>query len=244
MPVAAALPYLGAAASVAGVVNQADAARKTQHAAQDAINAQRELAANLKYQPIDIEKLKADAHNQAVLNATQALSLERAVNPELAATREAVTHKVASDLALGGKLSPDVMNQVARASRTVGSLSGAPAGPLTAATIGQTAGALEQQRLANAGSLLAANKLPVAGLDPGALASLEVSQNAAMNDFNAKKAGINSNLIASNADRMSAAAGIQAGVNANLINKTPDILSQIGRLPVFNPQDPSTNKDA
>lgn len=233
MPIAVALPYITAAASVAGVANSISAGRKAQSAARDAQLRQEELVKNLKYEPINIDKLRADTHAQAVDNATQSLALERSLQPNVAAAREGVSRQVSSDLARGGNLSPDVMNQVARASRTMGSLSGAPAGPLTAATIGQSAEALKQQRLGNAFSLLAANQLPVAGLDPGSLASAEVAQNAALNQFNAQKAGINANLINSAANLQGSAAGLNAGINANLINKVPGIMSQISNLPIF-----------
>lgn len=233
MPVAAALPYITAATSVAGVANSISAGRKAQSAAKDAALRQEQLVANLKYEPINIEKLRQDARDQAIANATQSLALERELSPAVAATRQMAAERIRSDLALGGQLSPDVANQVARAARTSGSLSGAPAGPLTAAQIGTTAEALKQQRLSNAAGLLATNPLPVAGIDPGALASLQISQNAAMNQFNAAKAGINANMIQSQGQLAGGAAGLQAGINANLLNKAPGILEQIGNLPVF-----------
>jgi hypothetical protein len=71
-----------------------------------------------------------------------------------------------------------------------------------------------QQRENNAFSLLASNPLPTAGLDPGALASAEVSQNAAQNQFNLAKAGVSSNLINSQAQLQAG----QAGTNASMWN--------------------------
>jgi hypothetical protein len=141
-----------------------------------------------------------------------------------------VAERVRSDLALGGQLSPDIANQVARAARTSGALSGAPAGPLTAAQIGLTADNLKQQRLANAGSLLAANKLPTAGLDPGALASLIVSQNAAQNQFNMRKAGIDANLAQSAGEVGAGAAATQGSLNSQLLNAIPGLVSGVGNL--------------
>lgn len=241
MPIAVALPYIAAAASVASAANSISSGRKAASAAKDAQLRQDELVKNLKYEPINIDKLRSDTHAQALENATQSLAMERSLQPNVAAAREGASQRVASDLALGGNLSPDTMNQVARAARTMGSLSGAGAGPLTAATIGQTAEGLKQQRLGNAFGLLAANPLPVAGLDPGSLASAEVAQNSAMNQFNASKAGINANLINSNANAQGAAAGLNAGIYSNLINKVPGIAGQISSLPVFatKPSNPS-----
>lgn len=233
MPVAAALPYVTAAASVAGVANSISAGRKAQSAARDAMAAQQQLQANLKYQPIDLDNLRTQVQQQAISNATQSLALERELSPDVAATRQMVAERVRADLGLGGQLSPDVANQVARAARTAGSLSGAPAGPLTAAQIGTTAETLRQQRLANAAGLLAANPLQPVGLDPGTLASEMVAQNAAMNQFNLAKAGISSNLAQSGAQLGAGAAGLQAGINANLLNRVPGIVSQIGQLPIF-----------
>lgn len=243
MPIAPALPYITAAASVAGVANSISAGRKAQSAARDAQLRQEQIVSGLKYEPVDIEKLKQQTQQQAIANATQSLALERELSPDVAATRQLAAERVRSDLALGGQLSPDIANQVARAARTMGSLSGAPAGPLTAAQIGTTAEALKQQRLSNAAGLLAANPLPVAGLDPGALASAIVSQNSAMNQFNAAKAGINANLTQSNAMLGAGSAGLQAGINANLLNKVPGIMGQISSLPIFQSTPDQTNLD-
>jgi len=221
---------LSAAASAAGTVASMSAQRKAASAQKDALLRQQEIAANLKYEPINIENLKQQAQQQAITNATQSLALERELSPDVAATRQAVAERVRSDLALGGQLSPDIANQVARAARTSGALSGAPAGPLTAAQIGLTAENLKQQRLANAGSLLAANKLPTAGLDPGALASLIVSQNAAQNQFNMRKAGIDANLAQSAGEVGAGAAATQGSLNSQLLNAIPGLVSGVGNF--------------
>lgn len=233
MPIAAAIPYITAAATVASTANQISASRKAQSAAKDALAAQKQVGEGLKYEPIDIEKLKSETREQAIFNATQSLALERELNPAVAATRQLVAERVRNDLALGGNLSADTTNQVARAARTMGSISGAPAGPITAATIGQTAEGLKQQRLTNATGLLSDNPLPTVGLDPGSLASEMVAQNAAQNQFNLQKAGVGANLAQSGAQVQGSAAGLQAGINANLLNKIPGIMSQISSLPVF-----------
>lgn len=236
---AAALPYITAAASVAGVASSISAQRKAQSAARDALAQQRELAANLKYEPVNIENLKEQARQQAITNATQSLALERELSPDVAATRQMVAERVRSDLALGGQLSPDVASQVARAARVSGAMSGAPAGPLTASLIGTTAEGLRQQRLGNAGALLAANKPPVAGLDPGALASAIVAQNAALNQFNLAKMGVGANLAQSGAEVAAGQAASQQGVTGTLLNQLTGgpqpggILGQLGKLPIF-----------
>jgi hypothetical protein len=194
---------------------------------------QQEIAANLKYEPINIENLKEQTRQQAITNATQSLALERDLQPEVAATRQMVAERVRSDLALGGALSPDVANQVARASRTMGAMSGAPAGPLTAAQIGLTAEGLRSQRLGEANRLLQMNPLQPVGLDPGALASAIVGQNTAMNQFNAAKAGIDANLAQSAGE---VGAGLAAGrhsTNMSVLNAIPGILGQISNLPAF-----------
>lgn len=241
MPIAAALPYVAAASGVFGAVSSADASRKSINAQKDALKAQQDIASKLKYEPIDIENLKQQAQQQAVTNATQSLALERELSPDIAATRQMVAQRVKEDLALGGRISPDVANQIARASRTTGALSGAPAGPLTAAQIGITGEQLRQSRLAEGMGLLQQNKLPVSGLDPGALASLMVSQNSALNQFNAAKAGVGANLAQSAGEVGAGMAAQQGAATSGLLNRvfgtpapgTGGLLGQISNLPVF-----------
>lgn len=230
MPVAAALPAITAAASVVGVASSISAQRKAASAAKDALAQQRDIAANLKYEPINIENLKQQTQQQAIQNATQSLALERELQPEVAATRQMVAERVRSDLGLGGQLSPDVASQVARAARVSGALSGAPAAPLTASLIGSSAEQLRQQRLANAGGLLAQNKLQPVGLDPGALASAIVAQNTAMNEFNARKAGIAGNLAQSTGQVGAAGAATQQSITGQALNALPGIVSGLGGL--------------
>lgn len=241
MPIAAALPYVAAGAGVFGAVSSADASRKSINAQKDALKAQRDIAANLKYEPVDIENLKQQAQQQAVSNAVNSLALERELSPDVAASRQMVAQRVREDLSLGGQLSPDVANQVARASRTTGALSGAPAGPLTAAQIGITGEQLRQSRLAQGMGLLQQNKLPTAGLDPGALASLMVSQNSALNQFNADKAGVARNLAQSAGEVGAGMAAQQGAATSGLLNSvfgaqapgTGGLLGQISKLPIF-----------
>lgn len=238
MPIAPALPYIAAASGVFGAVSSADASRKSINAQKDALKAQRDISASLKYEPIDIKSLTEQAHQQAVSNAVNSLAMERELSPDVAASRQMVAQRVSQDLALGGKLSPDVANQVARASRTAGALSGAPAGPITAAQIGLTGEQLRNSRLAEGNQFISQNKLPVSGLDPGALASLMVSQNTSMNQFNAAKAGVNANLAQSTGLVNAGSAATDGAANAGLMNSlfgappsgTDGLLGQLKKL--------------
>lgn len=219
---------IAAGAGLLGVGASLYEGNKAQQALSSAQQQQQALVSSLKYQPIDINQLATDAANQAATNAAASLALERSLQPAVAGTRANLASTVQSQLALGGKLSPDIANQVAEAARTQGGLSGAPAGPITAASIGTTANALQQQRIGNATSLLAANPLPVAGLDPGSLASEEVAQNTAQNQFNLAKAGVSSNLINSGANVAGAQAGLQSSQAASLLSLVKQFPSLLG----------------
>ncbi len=179
----------------------------------------RGIAERLTYQPVDIEKIKKDAADQAVSNATASLDLERRLQPDVAAARAGLSKSVNDQLALGGRLPADIANKVAQTARVAGGVSGGFGGTpgVTAATIGTTALDLLQRRQGNAAGLLSANPLPVAGLDPGSLASLEVQENAANNQFNASKAGVQTNLLNSNAAGNAAAIGSGANTLASLV---------------------------
>ncbi len=180
----------------------------------------RGIADRLTYQPIDIEKVKTDAAAQAVKNATASLDLERSLTPDVAATRAGLSKSVNEQLAQGGNIPADIANRVSQAARVSGGASGGFGGTpgVTAATLGTTALGLLRDRQGAAAGLLAANPLPQAGLDPGSLASLEVSQNAAMNDFNAAKAGVQTNLIQSNAASNAGAIGGATNSLSSLMN--------------------------
>lgn len=233
MPIAAAIPYVVAAASVASSVY---AAKQTSKAANKAVDAQKAalgdqkaLLESLRYAPIDVEKLKREASAQAVQNATQSLALERSLQPELANTRQELAKQVNSDLSLRGNLPPDVANRVASEARTVGGRSGTQdnVGPLTASLIGNTSLDLIRQRQGAAAGLLAMNPLQPTGLDPGALASLEVAQNAAQNQFNLEKAGVSSNLINASvgvANAEAKARGAEIGGQVGIINSLTGLL--------------------
>ena len=217
--------------TVGGAIISSDASRKAKHAQEDALAAQKDISANLKYEPVDLAKLKADAQATAIENATNSLQIERSLQPNVAGTREGLAKTVNEQLAMGGRLPPDIANQVMQAGRTAGSASGVGgnSAPLSAALIGQTALGLQQQRQDNASQLLAMNQLPVAGLDPGALASVEVANNAAQNQFNLEKSGVASNLAQSQANIQAGAAGSNASMWNNLIGGVTSIAGMYGK---------------
>lgn len=202
---------IGAVGAIGGAAINSDSSRKASHAITDAQG----IAEDTQYHPIDIAQLTQDAHNQAVLNATQSLALERALTPAIADTRQNLQQSVSDQLKLGGNLPPDVANQVTQAARVNSGISGTLGGssvPLTAQMLGISALGLLNQRQNNASNLLANNPLPVSGIDPGSLASLEVNQNAAQNQFNLAKAGISTNLVNSGAQATAAQGGANAGL--------------------------------
>lgn len=208
-----------AAVGAGTAIYSADQQRKNNNKTLDA--QRRIIDEDIKYQPIDIEKLKADATQQAIQNATQSLALERSLQPDVADVRQELSRQVSADLKLGGNLSPDVTNRVTTAGRVIGARSGIGSGsttPLTASLLGLSSVDLLNQRRAAAGNLLQANDLPNAGLGPGEIASAEVAQNAAQNQFNLAKAGVESNLIQSEADARAAQLGGQAGTISSLTN--------------------------
>lgn len=188
--------------------------------AKKARDGQQGLVDRLVYKPIDIEKIKADAAAAAAQNASASLELERSLQPDVAATRTNLSKSVSDQLKLGGRLPPDIANAVAQAARVAGGASGGFGGTpgATAATIGTTALGLINQRQGNANALLAANPLPVAGLDPGAVASLEIANNNAQNQFDLAKVGVQSNMINSNAQTNSAAIGAGTNALSGLVN--------------------------
>jgi hypothetical protein len=248
MPIAAAIPYVVAATGVYSAVSTANAAKKAASATADAgrtaVEGQRAIVDNLKYEPINIEKLRADATKQAIENATGALQLERSLNPALADTRSELSKQINADLARGGELPPDVANRVASEARTVGARSGSQdsAAPLTAALMGISSLDLQNSRRAAASNLLSANPLAPTGLDPGAVASLEVADNAANNQFNLEKAGASSNLVNSELSAANAAAKAdtaKAGANAGVASSLASLLGQFYK-PTTTSGTPST----
>jgi hypothetical protein len=213
--------WVGIGTSAVGVGSAIYGASASRVANNKALDAQQKNIDSLQYQPIDIEKLKAEATQNAIDNATNSLALERSLTPDVATARATLSKQVSDQLALGGKLGADTINTVNQAGRVAGSSSGIGSGstvPLTAALLGENSQALQQQRMANAGSLLAANPLPVAGLDPGQVASAEIGNNNAQNQFNAAKVGLNANMINSQLNADKSEIGGNIGVASSLTN--------------------------
>lgn len=199
--------------------------------AQKALDAQRGIASDLKYEPIDIDAIRKEATAQAIENATQSLAIERQLQPEVASVRQELARQVNEDLKAGGNLPADVVNRVSQASRVIGAKSNVGSGgttPLTAGLLGMSSLDLMNQRRTAASNLLAQNDLPVAGLDPGAVASLEVAQNAAQNKFNLAKSGVDSSLAESEAAVRGADIGSQVGLIDSLSNSIGKIASIYG----------------
>lgn len=198
---------ISAASAIYGAVNSKKAADKSA----DAVS-------NLQYQPIDLKALQEQARTAAEQNAINSKALEQEVSPDVARARAGSQKQVADDLALGGKLPTDVANQVTSASEAQGNSAGlyGGSGPLTAANLGLTALSLKQQRLQNATQLTNVNPSPVAGLDPGALASAAISQNNAANQFNLSKTGAANAANNSTATANNGLAGALAGTALNI----------------------------
>lgn len=182
-------------------------------------NAAKKAAAqvsNLQYQPIDLEKLQAQAQNFAEQNIAKSIALEQQYMPQVSAARFGLQTQIAQDLSRGGNLPLDVANQVTRASMGQAARGGFGAGPLTAAQLGLTAFDLRQQAQNRAGALLAVSPLPTAGIDPGSLASAAIGQNQQQNQFNLSKAGAQANLIQTQGNIASSTLGSLAGIGGNL----------------------------
>lgn len=205
------------AAAAIGAAGTLGAAYMSSQAAGD----NQQIANNLQYQPIDINALQSTAQQTAASNAANSIALEQQNEPGLSAARFGLQNTVASQLAQGGNLSPDVYNQTANAAISGANSAGltGAGGPITAASIGQTSQALLQQRIQNAGNLVNANALPVAGLDPGQIASALVGQNNAENQFALSKAGYQTNANQSSADAWGSAAGAIGGVAQGALDK-------------------------
>lgn len=237
MPLVATIPAaiatssaIGAAGAIGSSLIGANAAKK---AAQNLANAQ--------YTPIDLEKLKTDAQANAEENLAKSIALEQKYQPHVAAARLGLQTQLAQDIERGGKLPLDVANQVTKASMGAAGAGGFGAGPLTAAQLGLSSLQLRNQAQERANAYLAANPMPISGLDPGALASAAIGQNQAMNQFNLSKAGGQANLIQSQGNVMSAGLGSLAGVASNTANmlgnyygsqRTPTFTSGAGYTPV------------
>ncbi len=216
---------IGAAVSVGTSIYSA---KQTEKANNKALDEQKKIAADLKYEPIDIEKLRTNATQHAIENATNALALERNLTPNVAALREQtdltklkLAQQVDADLDLGGNLSADTINRVNQAGRVIGARSGVGSGgtvPLTASLLGLSSIDLMNQRRNAANALQGPGALAPVGLDPGAVASEEIAQNAAYNDFNMAKSGVDSRIAENTAAARTAQIGGQVGMVSSLGN--------------------------
>jgi hypothetical protein len=221
--------WVGVGSAVLGAATSVYSSQQQKKLQNKALDAQKNIAADVEYKPVDIEKLKADATANAIANATASLAIERQLQPDVAATREELARQIRADLDRGGQLPVDTANQVTQSARVIGARSGAGSGsttPLTAALLGLKSTDLIDQRRRAAGGLVAMNDLPAAGLDPGTIASLEVANNAAYNQFNLEKAGVESNLANSEA----AARASQLGSQVGLINSLGSAVKNIGNI--------------
>lgn len=240
------MAWVNLGVAVVGAGSAIYSSRQASKAAEKSVDQQKQIQSNIKYEPIDIEKLKRDATATAIENATNSLALERQLTPNVAATRETVdqtklqlAQQVQAELAQGGNLSPDVINRVNAAGRVIGNTSGvgsASTVPLTAGLLGLTSMDLANQRRAAAQALQGPGASPMVGLSPGDVAGAEVAQNAAYNQFNVAKAGGDSNLANSEATARAAQIGGQTGMISSLSNLSSGLLTSYlnAKKPVIN----------
>ena len=169
------------------------------------------------YEMIDLNELQNNAIATARQNAVNSMALEKELTPDIARTRSTLSNQVANELELGGKLSPDVVNQVTAAAQGQANSAGlyGGGGPITAAMLGLTAMDVAQKRKANAASLLAANPMQQVGLSPEALASISVQDQTNLNQAKLNASGVQAQFQAANASNIartiSSATGTIAG---------------------------------
>ena len=178
------------------------------------------LINNAQYQPIDLAALQTQAQQDAAQNYANSIALQKQFQPNVSAARDTLAAQVESNLKNSGNLPADVRNAATQAAITGANSSGfeGAGGPLTAAQLGTTATNLQQLYQANATSELAANPLPTAGLDPGALASAAIGNNNAQNNFNLSKIGAQTNLNQSTANTAGSFLGALSGIANNYYN--------------------------
>lgn len=163
---------------------------------QGVLSQQQQAVNGLSYQPLDVEAIKKQATDQAAQNAARSIQLEQQLSPGVSSARQGLQKQVSDELAQQGNLPADVQARIGRTSAAQAGASGVlgSQAPATAAALGLTSLDLANSRRQNAANLLAANPLPVAGLDPGALASLGVANNQQANQFALSKAGAQGNV--------------------------------------------------
>lgn len=188
----AGLVAAGAVGSAAISSSSASKARKTM------------TAALQNYERIDLDELQKSAIATARENAVNSMQLERELTPDIANTRETLSKQISSELAMGGQLSEDVINQVSRNAASKANTAGlyGGGGPITAAMLGLTSMDVAQQRKQNAAALLAANPAPKVGLSPETLASVKIADINNWNQAQLDVAGVKSNISMQNGANM------------------------------------------
>jgi hypothetical protein len=200
---------IGAAGAIGSAVISSQGSSSNQQAVQ-----------NTQYQPIDINALQSQAQQFAQSNAANSIAIEQQTQAGLSNARFGLANTVAQQLGQGGNLSPDVYNQTANAAISGANSAGllGAAGPITAASLGNTAQALQQQRIINAQNLVSANPLPTGGIDPGSLASAVIGQSNAQNQFDLSKLGATTAANQSSANSNAGLVGAIGGAASNALN--------------------------
>ena len=75
------MSWVGIGAAVVGAGTSIYSTQQQKKAANKALDAQRQIAADVTYEPIDLEQLRAQATAAAIDNATNSLAIERASLP-------------------------------------------------------------------------------------------------------------------------------------------------------------------
>lgn len=208
---------VGAGTIAAGAVGSAVVQKKGASKASKAMQAGLE-----SYEKIDLDELQRNAIATARENAVNSMALEKELTPDIANTRALLSKQVADELALGGQLSPDVVNQVTASGMAKGNAAGlyGGSGPITAAMLGLTAMDVANQRKANASSLLAANPMQQVGLSPESLAAISVQDQTNYNQAKLNAAGVQSQLqMQSAANIGSAITGATSTIGGAMMGK-------------------------
>lgn len=150
----------------------------------------------LQYTPLDLTALQQTAEQDAAQNVAGSLALQQQYQPGVFSSNNSVQNLVASNIANPGNIPADVQAQVQREAGGQAGASGllGSNAPYTAATLGNTALNLTNQRIQQSEQLSAANPSPVSGLNPASLAGYATAQNNAQNQFGLSKLQAQQNL--------------------------------------------------
>ena len=160
------------------------------------LNSEAQDINSLAYTPLNLTQLQQQAEATAAQNVAGSLALQQQYQPGVAASNAGVQQLIGQNIQNPGAIPADIQTQVGReaAGQAGGSgLLGSNSG-YTAATLGNTALNLQNQRIQQSLALGAANPNPVSGLDPSYLAQAAFSQNQAGNQFGLSKLGAQANL--------------------------------------------------